>query len=156
MMLKYWHKIIIGITLLITFMYTGIPFEIGDPFVESIFRVVTYLIVFMLLYYVYTQTSNVINQFVRVGLKGLLGGLFFLFVIGAMWNIFVERNWSNMEIYTNESGTKILKQMRETSGSIYDYRDRLVIYEFDENNRISINSDVRYFDGPWTVVDVMK
>ncbi len=74
-----------------------------------------------------------------------------------MWNdIFVGNphgNWCNLEVCTNESGTKILRQMRETSGSIYDYRDRLVLYEFDKNNRISINTNVNYYNGPWTVVD---
>ena len=44
--------------------------------------------------------------------------------------------------------------MRETSGSIYDYRDRLVIYELDSTNRISINTNVENHEGPWTILKI--
>lgn len=93
----------------------------------------------------------------RVANYVVISVLSLLFLLGAIWNdIFVANphgNWKNLEICTNESGIKILRQMRETSGSIYDYRDRLVIYEFDENNRISVNSNVKLFNGPWIITD---
>lgn len=66
-----------------------------------------------------------------------------------------ERNsYYTQEIWTSDSGNKILRQLRETSGSIYDYRDRLVVYEFDANNRISINTDLDNHNGPWTVLKI--
>ncbi len=153
-------KILTGVIVLFVFIYIGVPFEIKNPFVESISKVFSFALVFFLLYLLFKQ----VRKFSFAGL--LLGGYIFLgllsllFFMGALWNdIWInqknERNsFYTLQICTNNSGTKILRQMRETSGSIFDYRDRLVIYEFDEDNRISINTNIKNYDGPWTVENI--
>lgn len=150
-------KILFGILVLFVFIYIGIPFEIENSTTEAIFRSVSFVLIFTLLYFIFRQARKLNHKGLRITNYLVLGFLSLLFVLGAMWNdIFVGNphgNWYNLEVCTNESGTKILRQMRETSGSIYDYRDRLVLYEFDKNNCISINTNVNYYNGPWTVVD---
>ena len=153
-------KILTVVIVLFVFIYTGIPFEIENPIFESILKLLSFAIVFFSLYLMFKQVRKLNIQGLRLGLNVFLGLLSLLLFFGALWNdIWItEKNERNsfytLEICTNNSGTKILRQMRETSGSIYDYRDRLVIYEFNENNRISINTDIENYNGPWTVENI--
>ena len=136
----------------------GIPFEIENPTTEAIFRTISFGLIFTLLFLLFRNISKLHYIVIRFITALLLGVLSLLFVIGAIWNDILvgnpRGNWYTLEVCTNKSGTTILRQMRETSGSIYDYRDRLVVYEFDKNNRISINTNMKYYNGPWTVVEV--
>ncbi len=149
-----------GILVLIIFIAIGIPFDFESPAVDSILRCWSFLIVFSLLFILFKTAKNVKRKVLRISVQSLLGLLTFYFILGAIWNDCIrttnDRNWYTLEIGTNASGTKILKQLRETSGSIYDYRERWVLYEFDNNNRLSINAKASWFDGPWTWVDVRK
>ena len=154
-------KILFGVIALFVFIYIGIPFEIDNAVTESIFRTLSFALIFVLLFLLFKQANKINKKAIRITNYIALGMLAFIFVLGALWNnIWVfEKNetnaWYNLEVCTNSSGTKILRQIRETSGSIYDFRDRLVLYEFDENNRISINTNVKNYDGPWTVVNLI-
>lgn len=149
-----------GVIVLIILIYTGVPFEIEDSLIDSIFKVLSFGLVFFLLYLLFKQVRKLSNEGLRIGGYVLLGLFLLLFALGALWNdIWItqknERNtFYTLEVWTNKSGIKILRQLRETSGSIYDYRDRLVIYEFDANNRISINTNMDNYYGPWTVLKV--
>jgi hypothetical protein len=159
-MTKPLFKILTGVIVLIILIYIGVPFEIEDALLDSIFKVLSFGLVFFLLYLLFKQVRKLGNEGLRIGGYVLLGLFSLLFLLGALWNdIWItEKNERNtfytLEVWTNKSGIKILRQLRETSGSIYDYRDRLVIYEFDANNRISINTNVDNYDGPWTVLNV--
>jgi hypothetical protein len=156
-MTKPLYKLLFGIIVLLIFIFIGIPFEIEKPSTEAIFRTISFVLIFSILFLLFRQARKLNYRATRIVSYLVLGILSFLFIIGAMWNDILvgnpRGNWYNLEVYTNKSGTKILRQMRETSGSIYDYRDRLVIYEFDENNRISINTNLKNHRGPWDVVD---
>ena len=153
-------KILTGVIVLFVFIYIGVPFEIENPFVESISKVFSFALVFFLLYLLFKQVRKFSFAGLRLGGYIFLGVLSLLFLMGALWNdIWInqknERNsFYTLQVCINNSGTKILRQMRETSGSIFDYRDRLVIYEFDEDNRISINTNIKNYDGPWTVENI--
>src|SRR5690554_5448361 len=159
-MTKPLFKILTGVIVLIILIYIGVPFEIEDALLDSIFKVLSFGLVFFLLYLLFKQVRKLGNEGLRIGGYVLLGLFSLLFLLGALWNdIWItEKNERNtfytLEVWTNKSGIKILRQLRETSSSIYDYRDRLVIYEFDANNRISINTNVDNYDGPWTVLNV--
>ncbi len=150
-------KIALGIIVLLVFIYTGIPFEIEDPIVESIARMLSFALIFYLLYILFKQAKKMTHNRFRKATSIILGCFTFVFILGASLNNLLvfeknERNtWTNWATCTNRSGIKIMRQIRETSGSIYDYRDRLVIYEFDQNNRISITTNVKNFSGPWVV-----
>ena len=158
-MTKPLFKILLGILILIVFIYTGIPFEIDNPKTETIFKILSFALVFFLLYNLFRQVEKFNHILLRFSIYITLGLLSLLIIIGAIWNnIWVfeknERNsWNTFQIYTNENGKKIHRQVRETSGSIYDYRDRLIIYEFDKNNRISINTNLKNHRETWTIED---
>jgi hypothetical protein len=64
--------------------------------------------------------------------------------------------WEDQQIYTNQNGTKVIYQFRETSGSIYDYRERLILHEFSNGNRISIEWKKKLMHGTWIVKDLRK
>ncbi|WP_107039887.1 hypothetical protein [Brumimicrobium mesophilum] len=158
-MMKPLFKILIGILVLFIFIYTGIPFEVQNPKIESIFRILSFTLIFFLLFTLFKQVKKLNHSLLKFTTYVTLGLLSLLFIFGAIWNNIIvfeknERNsWNNMQIYTNEKGTKIIRQIRETSGSIYDYRDRLVIFEFDKNNRISINTNLKDHRETWTIED---
>lgn len=153
-------KILIGIFILLFFLHFGIPFEFKNPTIESIFSIFSFSLIFFLIYILFKKVRLFKIRVLRILTFALLSFLSFLFLIGTYWNnVWVseknERNtWKNLEIHENQSGTKILRQVRKTSGSIFDYRDRLVLYEFDKNNRISINTSIDFFNGPWKVIDL--
>ncbi|MFI2742746.1 hypothetical protein ACG2LH_08405 [Zhouia sp. PK063] len=63
--------------------------------------------------------------------------------------------WKDSKIYTNSKNEKVISQWRETSGSIYDYRDRKIIAEFGQF-RISYNHDIKNLKGIWTEYDIKK
>ena len=46
--------------------------------------------------------------------------------------------WKDISIYEDNNGNRIAYQLRETSGSIYDYRYRKIYYE-NKSLRISTN-----------------
>ena len=112
---------------------------------------------FIFLFFLFRHVKRIKNNEIRIVNYVILSLITFLFIMGTLWNdIWIteknERNsWITLSIHVNQSGTKILRQLRETSGSIYDYRERLVIYEFDNQNRISINVNKQNFKGPWRI-----
>ena len=63
--------------------------------------------------------------------------------------------WQDLKIYTNKRNEKVISQWRETSGSIYDYRDRKIIAEYSQF-RISLNINTKNLAGIWTEYDVEK
>ena len=62
--------------------------------------------------------------------------------------------WEDVTIYKNKNKCKVISQFRETSGSIYDYRERLIFYEFSNNNRISIEWTKKRMHGIWNAEDL--
>lgn len=150
--------ILTGIILLVVFIYSGIPFEIENGNTDAIFRTISFIFIFIFTFFLFRTVRKMKNNVIRIPLFTILGMFTLLFIIGCLWNDILRDNprgnWYNINIYTNSVGTKIYGQMRETSGSIYDYRYRIKIYEFDENNCISINTKPNYYNGPWTVLNL--
>ena len=136
-------KIAVGVIVLLCLIRIGIPFEFKNHILDSFFRTTSFALVFLLIYKLFKLNKFVRHKGIRILSLIFISGLCFLFILGAMWNNILRtsdsRDWYNLEICSNSNGRKILRQIRETSGSIYDYRDRLVIFEFSKENRISIN-----------------
>ena len=61
--------------------------------------------------------------------------------------------WQDLSIYTNKNGEKVISEWRETSGSIYDYRDRKIIGDFGQF-RISFDCDRKMLKGLWTEYNI--
>lgn len=60
--------------------------------------------------------------------------------------------WQDLFIYTNNKNEKVISQWRETSGSIYDYRDRKIIADYGQF-RISFDCNAKKLKGVWTEYD---
>ena len=60
--------------------------------------------------------------------------------------------WQDLFIYTNDKNEKVVSQWRETSGSIYDYRDRKIIADYGQF-RISFDCNTKKLKGIWTEYD---
>ena len=56
--------------------------------------------------------------------------------------------WQDISIYTNKDGDKVISEWRETSGSIYDYRDRKIFADLGQF-RISFDCNRRKLKGDW-------
>ena len=63
--------------------------------------------------------------------------------------------WQDVTVYRNDKDQKVISQWRETSGSIYDYRDRKIIADFGEF-RISFDCNAKNLKGIWTEHNLEK
>ena len=63
--------------------------------------------------------------------------------------------WQDTTIYTNDKGETVISEWRETSGSIYDYRDRKIIADYGQF-RISFDCNVKNLKGIWTEHNIEK
>jgi len=58
--------------------------------------------------------------------------------------------WQDLIVYENKSGTKIIKQWRKTSGSIYDYRTKRIIADYG-SFKVFIPANTDNLEGFWKV-----
>ncbi|WP_321317615.1 hypothetical protein [Labilibaculum sp.] len=145
--------ILIGFVFLISSLFVGNPFDFSNSTIDriAVFLVMTLiLIIFFGLYRQIREIDNKALKKVNLGIMGLIAIPYFL--IG-LWSLMLTTSssypiWQDVSIYTNVEGEKVISQWRETSGSIYDYRDRRVIYEFGQL-RISINCNINALSGKW-------
>ena len=90
----------------------------------------------------------------------ILVPMFVIYSLIGLWTHLIGHSngpiWEDTHVFTNEKGQKIISQFRETSGSIYDYRERLIIYELANKNRISIAWTKKRMSGVWKVKDIEK
>jgi hypothetical protein len=83
-----------------------------------------------------------------------------IYLLIGIWTYMISHDrgpvWEDKQIYTNQKGIKVISQFRETSGSIYDFRERLILHEFANGNRISIEWRKKRMHGIWDVIDYAK
>jgi hypothetical protein len=147
-------------TVLIVMLLTGPVLDFrtisGDTYA-------TYLIAaFILLtivasFYFLRQIDHKILKTILTLTTAILTGLYFL--IGA-WTMLIVTStfhpmWEDKFVWTNSHGDKVIQQFRETSGSIYDYRDIKIINDFG-TVRLFIPSDKKKLKGEWYVFDIEK
>lgn len=153
-------QILIGFILLITFLFIGNPIGFTNSTMDriSVFLVMAIiLIIFFGLYRLIKTIENKVLKKVSLGIMILLTIPYFL---NGLWSMMLTTSnyypmWQDVSIYTNEDDEKVISQWRETSGSIYDYRDRRVIAEIGQL-RVSLNCDVENLSGKWKEYLVAK
>jgi len=145
--------ITIGIIFLIVAFVVGTPLEFINPIADTIFTfalIILFIALFILLYIKLKQVE-------KKNTKWILGGLLTLVTIPYLWTclwtlIITGGNyhpmWQDISIYTNKDGDKVISEWRETSGSIYDYRDRQILADLGQF-RISYDSNRRKLKGDW-------
>ncbi len=83
-----------------------------------------------------------------------------IYLLLGTWTVLISYDngpvWEDRLIYTNRKGTRVISQFRRTSGSIYDYRERLIFYDSGNGNRISMEWGKKRMHGNWVVKDLSK
>lgn len=150
--------IFLGLTFLVTVLFVGIPFEFlnvtADTIVTSIL-IVLFLLLFIALFRQIWRLYDKVFKWTAFGLLTIIAIPYFFIGI---WTVLLT--WSNYHpmwqdhfIYTNDKNEKVISQWRETSGSIYDYRDRKIIADYGQF-RISFECNATKLKGVWIQYDI--
>lgn len=147
----------IGLTFLTTALFVGTPFEFlnvtADTIATSV-MIVLFLLLFIVLFRQIWRLDNKVFKWTTFGLLTIIAIPYFFIGI---WSILLTWSnyhpmWQDLFIYTNDKNEKIISQWRETSGSIYDYRDRKIIADYGQF-RISFDCDAKKLEGVWIEYD---
>ena len=146
--------IIIIITLLVLGLIFGSPIEFLNPIINRVATIILELTILLSM----MQLFRLIRYIDKKPIKWVTGGLVCIIAIpyitdGIMTTILVTSSrypmWEDIAVYTKADGEKVISQMRETSGSIYDYRSRKIFAQY-EQIRISLEVNVDKMTGLWT------
>ena len=149
--------IFLGLTFLTTVIFVGTPFEFLNVTFDTIATSIImflFLLLFIILFRQIKRLDNKVFKWTTFGLLTIIAIPYFFICI---WTILLTWSnyhpmWQDLFIYTNDKNEKIISQWRETSGSIYDYRDRKIIADFGQV-RISYDCNAKKLKGVWTEYD---
>jgi len=152
--------IFIGLTFLTTALFVGTPFEFLNVTADTIATFIIMFLFLLLFILLFRQIRRLDNKAFKWTTLGLLIVLAIPYLFVGLWTtLLVASNyhpmWQNVKIYTNDKDQKVISQWRETSGSIYDYRDRKILADFGEF-RISFDCNAKNLKGIWTEYDIKK
>lgn len=144
------------LTILAVLVFTGFPIEFKEYTSERIVRFCISISIVLL----FCTLFLLVNKIKFRKAKTILLSLIFLFLVPyfllVIYNISFAlskngalNHWKDLAIYEDTNGHSIVYQMRETSGSIYDYRYRKIFYE-NNSIRISINCNFKTPNGWFT------
>jgi predicted membrane protein len=150
----------IELAFLLIALFVGTPFEFLNETIDTIATFVIIILFILLFFLLFRQISRVENKKLKWLTLGfsILIAIPYLFI--GLWTILLTWSnyhpmWQDLKVYTNERNEKVISQWRETSGSIYDYRDRKIIAEYSQF-RISFNCNTKNLTGIWTEHDIEK
>jgi hypothetical protein len=149
------------LALLIAGLLIGSPIEVLNPIPHRIITIVAGVLILTLFVYLYRVGMKLKGKATRriaivvisiVALPYFLIGLYTsLFVLSSYYPL-----WEDVVVYTNVEGETVISQFRRTSGSIYDYRNRMVIKDFCNGYRISLDWPESKMHGKWVKHNVAK
>jgi amino acid transporter len=143
-----------------TALFVGTPFEFLNVTADTIATFIIMLLFLLLFILLFRQIRRLDNKAFKWTTLGLLIVLAIPYLFVGLWTtLLVASNyhsiWQNVKIYTNDKDQKVISQWRETSGSIYDYRDRKILADFGEF-KISFDCNAKNLKGVWTEYDIKK
>ena len=152
--------IIIGLTFLTTALFVGTPFEFLDTKTDIIASFSLILLVLIIFIFLFKQIRLLDNKIIKLISSGLLIILTIPYLIVGIWTTLLTASsyhpmWQDVSVYTNDKNEKVISQWRETSGSIYDYRNRKIISDFGQF-RISFDCNTKNLRGIWTERNIEK
>lgn len=152
--------ILVGLTFLITALFVGTPFEFLNVTADIVATFTIMLVLLLLFILMFIQIERLNNKIFKWTTKVLLIVLAIPYLFVGLWTTLLTASnyhpmWQNVKVYTNDKGEKVISQWRETSGSIYDYRDRKIIADFGVF-RISFDCNAKNLKGIWTEHDIKK
>ncbi len=152
--------VLIGLIFLILWLFIGYPVEINNLAIDRYLMFVIAGIIAGIVFLIYKQITRIkIRQLKIFSMISLVCvSVIYLFI--GIWTVFISYDngpiWEDKQIYTNKKGTIVISQFRRTSGSIYDYRERLIFYKWGNGNRISMEWGKKRMHGIWVVKDLSK
>jgi len=140
--------------------FIGTSFEFLNVAVCTIAFYLALLFILCLFVLLFRQIRHVENKFFKRSLFGLLTIVAIPYFLIGLWNLLIFSSypppmWEDVRIYTNDKNEKVIGQFRETSGSIYDFRDRKIIADFGQF-RISFDCNAKNLKGTWTEYDIKR
>lgn len=143
MMKKSNIYLIIIILALILGLIFGFPLELKNEFDERVVRIALSIVLAILIFWLFVLSRKISAKKFRILsiIVSIIISLPYLIIITYNVSICLASyypRWQDLEIYT-KNDKKIIYQLRETSGSIYDYRFRKVYYE-NKFFRVSTNT----------------
>jgi len=153
------HLLILsGFLFLILWMIVGYPLEISNVTYDRLLIVSFAVGIAGIIFMTHKLVIRLKYKILKFLLLILLITIALFYSFTGLLEIFISYDdgpvWEDALIYTNKNGQKVISEFRETSGSIYDYRKRLILFEFADNNRISINWSVKRMHGTWYVTEI--
>jgi len=149
--------IFIGLGFLTIALIVGTPFEFLNSAIDTLATLLLMLLIFTLFVYLFIITQQIEKKLIRKIALGFICITAIPYSLIGIWTMMIVGNnhpiWQDMSIYTNKNGERVISQWRETSGSIYDYRDRKIISDFGQF-RISFDCDRKKLKGVWTEYNI--
>jgi len=150
--------ILIGFVFLILWLIVGYPFEINNLTIDRFLMVLVSGLLIGFIFVIYRLIKRLKNKIFKIVFLISLICISLIYSWIGLWTIMISYDngpiWEDVTIYKNKNNCKVISQFRETSGSIYDYRERLIFYEFSNNNRISIEWTKKRMHGIWNAKDL--
>ncbi len=141
-------------------LIVGTTLEFLNPIADFIVTFALMLIIGVLFIFMLKRARRIQRKVIKritIGIVCLLALPYSLTAIGIIMmtggNYYPM--WQDISIYTNNNGEKVISEWRETSGSIYDYRNRKIISDFG-CFRISYNCDREKLKGIWTEYNIQN
>ena len=152
--------IFLGLTFLVTALFVGTPFEFLDVTLDTVATFTIMLFVLLLFILLFRQIRQLDNKTFKWTTLGLLIALAIPYLFIGLWTVLLTASdyhpmWQDVRVYTNDKDEKVISQWRETSGSIYDYRDRKIFADFGQF-RISLDCKTKKLKGIWTEHNIEK
>lgn len=146
--------IFIGLTFLTTALFIGTPFEFLNITADTIATSILMVLFFLLFIILFRQIRLLENKIFKRITFGLLTIIAIPYFFIGIWTALLTCSnyhpmWQDQLIYKNNKNEKVISQWRETSGSIYDYRDRKIIADYGQF-RISFDTNAKKLKGVWT------
>lgn len=150
--------ILIGFVFLIFWLIIGYPFEIRNLTIDRFLMVLVSGLIIGLVFLIYRLIKRLKSKIIKISFLTSLICISLIYSWIGLWTIMISYDngpiWEDVRIYKNKNKYKVISQFRETSGSIYDFRERLILYEFSNNNRISIEWTKKRMHGIWNAKDL--
>jgi hypothetical protein len=145
--------IFLGLLLLTTSLIVGTPFEFLNSAIDALATILIMLLVFTLFLFLLKLARRIEKKIIKRIAIVLICILAVPYSLLGIWTMLLTSGnnpvWQDLSIYTNRNGEKVISEWRETSGSIYDYRDRKILCDFGQF-RISFDCDRKKLKGLWT------
>ena len=150
--------IVLGLLFLTLWLIIGYPLEINNLGADRVVTILFSILIAVLIFLTFRLVNRLKRKVAKIAFLTFLISISTIYALNGLWTYLISYEkgpvWEDRQIYTNQKGQKVISQFRETSGSIYDYRERLILRELSDKNRVSIEWTKKLMHGIWEVKDI--